>query len=86
MASRALLKKEATTWLAVSAVTSLLCAGGFLSIGGALFCYLAREAAEDGGLADAEAKLQWGKILTVVGGVVGLFVAGLAATLHFLRS
>jgi hypothetical protein len=43
-----------------------------LGIGGAVFCYLALQAAAQGLTADAEAKLRWGKILTLVGSVMGI--------------
>jgi hypothetical protein len=66
------LHKQATTWLVISLASSVLCLGLCLGIGGAVFCYLAMQSASHGLLADAEAKLKWGKILTLVGGVMGI--------------
>ncbi len=71
------LKKQATTWLIVSAVSSVVCTCCFGLIG-AVFCFMAMQAADQGNLADAESKLKWGKIITIVGlvlGVVGTVVS-----------
>ena len=65
------LKKQATTWLIVSAVSSVLCTCCFGLIG-AVFCFMAMQAADQGNLADAESKLKWGKIITIVGLVMGV--------------
>lgn len=67
------LHRQATTWLVISLVSSLLLLSLCLGIGGAVFCYLAMQAASHGLLADAEDKLKWGKILTLVGSAMGVF-------------
>lgn len=59
-------------WLALSLASSLVCVSLCLGLGGAVFCYLAMQSASHGLLADAEAKLKWGKILTLVGSVLGV--------------
>jgi hypothetical protein len=66
------LHRQATLWLVLSLTSSVFCVSLCLGIGGAVFCYLAMQAASLGLLADAEAKLKWGKILTLVGSVMGL--------------
>ena len=66
------LHKQATTWLVISLASSLFCVSLCLGIGGAVFCYLAMQAAQNGLLQDAEDKLKWGKILTLVGSVMGM--------------
>jgi hypothetical protein len=63
------IKKQATTWLIISAVSLALCCSCFGMIG-AVFCYMAMQAADQGNLADAESKLKWGKIITIVGFVL----------------
>jgi len=64
------LAKQAKTWLIIAAVSAFCCTGCF-GIVGAVFCYLAMQAADQGNIADAEAKLKWGKIVTIVGVVLG---------------
>jgi hypothetical protein len=66
------LHKQATTWLVISLASSVFCVSLCLGIGGAVFCYLAQQSASHGLVADAEAKLKWGKILTLVGSVMGI--------------
>jgi hypothetical protein len=66
------LHKQAQTWFAVSVVSSVFCLSLCLGIGGAVFCYLAMQAATHGQTADAQAKLKWGKVLTLVGSVIGI--------------
>jgi len=66
------LHRQATTWLVISLASSVFCVSLCLGIGGAVFCYLAMQAAGHGLTADAEAKLKWGKILTLVGSVMGM--------------
>ncbi len=66
------LHKQATTWLVISLASSVLCVSLCLGIGGAVFCYLAQQSASHGLVTDAEAKLKWGKILTLVGSVMGI--------------
>jgi hypothetical protein len=72
------LEQEAVLWLVIALVSSVLCLGLALGIGGAIFCYLARQAAAQGLTADAEAKLKWGKILTLAGSVLGVLTSVLA--------
>ncbi len=71
-ADSAELHQQAQTWLVISLVSAVFCVSLGLGIGGAVFCCLARQAAAQGSLADARAKLKWGKILTLVGSVVGV--------------
>lgn len=66
------LRKQATTWLVISLVSSVVFAALCLGIGGAVFCYLSMQAADHGLLQDAEDKLKWGKIVTLVGSVIGV--------------
>jgi len=66
------LHKQATTWLVISLASSVFCVSLCLCFGGAVFCYLAMQAAGNGLTADAAAKLKWGKILTLVGSVMGM--------------
>lgn len=66
------LHKQATTWLVISLGSSVLCVSLCLGLGGAVFCYLAMQSAGHGLLRDAEIKLKWGKVLTLVGSVMGV--------------
>jgi hypothetical protein len=75
------LRKDATTWLVVSAVSALACNGWCLSLAGGIMCFLAIQAADLGNLADARAKLKWGKILSVAGIGLGMLL-GLALLLY----
>jgi len=78
------LKKEATTWLIVSAATSFFCTFGCcFGIAGAVFCFLAMQAADQGNVADAEAKLRWGKIITLCGVGIGFLGTLISLLLHF---
>ncbi len=63
-------KKRAQLWLVIGAVSSVLCSCLFGVIG-AVFAYMAMQASDQGNAADAENKLRWGKIITIVGLVVG---------------
>jgi hypothetical protein len=74
----AALHQQATTWLVISLVSSVLCLSLGLGIGGAIFCYLARQAASQGLTTDAAAKLKWGKILTLAGSALGIITSILA--------
>ena len=65
------LQRQASTWLALSLVSSVACLSLALGVGGAIFCHLAMQAAAQGLHADAAAKLKWGQILTVVGSALG---------------
>ena len=64
------LKKRAQTWLVIAGVSSILCSCLVGLIGG-YFCYMAMQASDQGNLADAETKLRWGKIITIVGLAAG---------------
>jgi hypothetical protein len=64
--------QQAQTWLLLSLVSSVLCVGLCLGLGGAVFCYLSMQSATQGLLDDADDKLKWGKILTLVGSVIGI--------------
>jgi hypothetical protein len=66
------LHKLAGLWLGISLISSVACASLCLGLGGAVFCYLARQAADHGLIDDAEDKLRWGKILTLIGSVIGI--------------
>jgi hypothetical protein len=74
--------RQAQTWLLVSLASSVLCASLCLGIGGAVFCYLAMQAASEGQLQDAEDKLKWGRILTLVGSAVGIVSTSLSLLLR----
>ncbi len=65
------LKKQAKTWMIISFVSVICCTGCFGIIGG-IFCYMAMTALEQGNVPDAQAKLKWGKIVTIVGAVLGV--------------
>jgi hypothetical protein len=76
-AARAL-HQQATIWLAASLISSVVCASLCLGLGGAVFCFLSMQAATHGLLEDAEDKLKWGKILTLVGSGIGVISTGLS--------
>jgi hypothetical protein len=65
----------------ISVVSALACNGWCLSLAGGIMCFLAIQAADQGNLADGEAKLKWGKILTVAGIALGLLL-GLSLLLY----
>jgi len=60
------LKKRAQTWLIISAVSFFMCSSCFGVIG-AVLCFMAMQAADQGNLEDGENKLKWGKIISIVG-------------------
>ena len=66
------LHKHAGLWLGISLISSVACASLCLGVGGAVFCYLSMQAAGHGLIDDAEDKLKWGKILTLIGSVIGI--------------
>ena len=66
------LHQQATVWLGISLVSSVLCASLCLGLGGAVFCFLSMQASSLGLLDDAEDKLKWGNILTLVGSGIGI--------------
>lgn len=76
------LQQQATTWLVISLASSLFCVSLCLGLGGAVFCYLARQSASHGLLTDAENKLKWGKVLTLVGSVMGILSTTLWLVFH----
>jgi hypothetical protein len=79
------LRKEATIWLVVSAVSCLFCGNCCFGIAGAIFCFLAMQAADQGAVADAQAKLKWGKIITIIGAVLGIIASLAYLALNFAR-
>jgi hypothetical protein len=69
------LERNAKLWLGVSLLCAVVCGGGcLLSLTGAVMCFLAQKAAEQGHLSDAQQKLRWGQILTGSGIALGLLV------------
>jgi hypothetical protein len=76
------LQQQATTWLVISLLSAVLCVSVCLGLGGAVFCYLALQSASHGLVADAELKLKWGKILTLVGSVMGVLATTLWLIFH----
>jgi hypothetical protein len=71
-------EQQAVIWLAISLASSVFCVSLCLGIIGAIFCYLAIQAAKQGLMADAQDKLKWGKIVTLVGSVLGVLSTSLA--------
>jgi hypothetical protein len=71
------LYQRAGLWLVLSLLSSLFCVSLLLGVGGGLFCYLALQSASQGSLADAEAKLKWGKIITLSGSLLGVLSTAL---------
>ena len=67
-------KKRAQLWLIIAASSSVLCSC-FIGVIGAYFCYAAMQASDQGNRDDAENKLRWGKIITIVGLVVGTLLS-----------
>ncbi|MEO7034859.1 MAG: hypothetical protein ABI548_13200 [Polyangiaceae bacterium] len=67
-------KKEAQTWLIVGGVSFMTC-GCLFGVIGIVFCYMAMQAADAGNMSDAENKLKWGKVTTVVGFAVGVVLS-----------
>lgn len=61
------LKKQTQTWLIISLVTWFLCGNGCFGIIGAILAYMAGQAVDQGNIADAESKLKWAKMLTIIG-------------------
>jgi hypothetical protein len=81
------LKKEATNWLIAGAATFFLC-GCFnlFSVIGGVLCFLSMQAAEQGHVEDAEAKLKWGKILIISGSAMTAIVLGSAVLWYVVAS
>ena len=69
------LKRDAQTWTIASLASAVLaCSCGFGLVGG-LLCYMATLSLSQGNIADGRAKLKLGKVVTVVGAVMGLVAA-----------
>jgi hypothetical protein len=64
------LRKQVTTWLIISLVTFFACGNGCFGGIGAILCFLALQAVDQGNLADAESKLKTGKMITIGGFVL----------------
>jgi hypothetical protein len=60
--------------LIISAVSAFVCSSCF-GIIGAVLCYMAMQAADQGNLADGENKLKWGKIISIVGFAISLVLS-----------
>jgi hypothetical protein len=60
--------------LIISAVSFLVCGSCLGVVGGAL-CFMAMQAADQGNLSDGENKLKWGKIISIVGFVIGIVLS-----------
>lgn len=85
------LKKQAQTWLIVSAASFVMCSSCFGVIG-AVLCYLAMQAVDQGNIPDAEVKLKWGKVITsvglgimiclIIGWLVMVAVGGMSSIFH----
>ena len=67
-------KKQAQTWLIIGGVSFMTC-GCLFGVIGIVFCYMAMQAADAGNWADAENKLKWGKITTLVGFGIGVVLS-----------
>jgi len=76
------LYRQANTWFVISLLSSLLCVSLCLGLGGAVFCRLAMQSARHGLLSDADVKLKWGKVLTLVGSVMGMLSTTLWLVFH----
>ncbi len=66
------LKKQTQTWLIIALVTWFLCGNGCFGIIGAILAFMAGQAVDQGNIADAESKLKWAKMLTIIGFVLTL--------------
>ncbi len=66
------LKKQTQTWLIISLVSWFVCGNCLFGLIGAVLAYMAGQAADQGNIADAESKLKWSKILTIVGLVLSV--------------
>ena len=76
------MKKQATTWLIVAAVSFVLCNNCCFGIIGGVFCFMAMQAADQGNTLDAENKLKWGKIITLVGVALSLILTVVFTVLY----
>ncbi len=77
------LKKKAQTWLIISAVSFFVCSSCFGVIG-AVLCFMAMQAADQGNLTDGENKLKWGKIITVAGFAISTVLIIVGGVAYFL--
>ena len=66
------IKKQATTWLIISLVSIFFCGNGCFGWIAAILAFLGMQAADQGNVADAQGKVKWAKILTIVGVVLGV--------------
>lgn len=66
----------------ISLASSVFCLSLCLGIGGAVFCYLALQSAGQGLIRDAQEKLKWGKILTLVGSAIGVLATAVVLVLR----
>ena len=80
------IKKQATTWLIVAGVSFLCCSNYCLGLIGAIFCFMAMQAADQGSVADAESKLKWGKILTIIRLVLGILLSVVVGIMYAMGS
>lgn len=81
------LKKQTKTWLIISIVSMVVCCNLCFGLIGAIFCYMASSAVDQGNIADAQSKLKWGKIITIVGivlGLIGGLVNGVLQALQYM--
>jgi len=79
------LKRQATTWLVIAVVTFFFCGGiNCLGVVGAILCFLAMQAADQGNLSDAESKLKWGKIVVVAGAALSFITVASALLYYFI--
>lgn len=70
------LRKQSTQWLVIALVTFFLFGcGNCFGLIGAILCFLAMQAVDQGHIEDAEAKLRWGKIITLAGLALAVLTA-----------
>jgi hypothetical protein len=69
------LKKQTQTWLIIAVVSWLFCGNYCLGIIAAIMAYLAGQAVDQGNIPDAQSKLKWAKILTILGIVLVVLIA-----------
>lgn len=77
------LGREAQHWMLLSAASIVLC-GSCVSIGSVVLCYMAVQDARRDALAEATARLRWGKRVTIGGVALSVFGAALALALRAL--
>jgi hypothetical protein len=75
-----MIKRAAQRWVALSLLSMVCVSSCSFALVGAILCHTAVQAAERGDVADAKAKLRWGKIVAACGMLLGIVAAsGLAA-------